>query len=57
MSAIWPYRCTGMIAFVFGVIAAAMASPVELQRRRVDVDEHRPRAEPRTTQPAVAKNE
>ena len=36
-----------MIACVRGVIAAATDAGIEVEGRGIDVDEHRPRAEPR----------
>ena len=34
-----------MIAFVRGVIAAATCAGIDVEGRRIDVDEHRPRAD------------
>ena len=41
MSAGWPYRCTGMMALVRGVIAASSCAGSIVKVARVDVDEHR----------------
>ena len=57
MSALWPNRCTGMIAFVLGVMADAIAAAIDVERRAIDVDEHRARAEPAQWSRRVAKNE
>ena len=44
MSASWPYRCTGRIALVRGVIAASSCAGSIVNEQRIDVDEHRRRA-------------
>ena len=44
MSAGWPYRCTGMMAFVLGVIFSSIRVDVDVVGLRVDVDEHDLRA-------------
>ena len=46
MSALWPNRCTGMMALVCGVIARDRGAGVDVERGRIDVDEDRLRAEP-----------
>ena len=45
MSALRPNRCTGTIAFVRGVMAGDGLRRVDVEGRRIDVDEHRPRAQ------------
>ncbi len=56
MSAGWPYRCTGMIALVRGVIAASTAVGSIVKVLRVDVDEHRRRARCSRSPTTVATN-
>ena len=56
MSAHWPNRCTGMIAFVRGVIADATAAGSRLKLTG-SMSTRTGRAPTRAIDPAVAKNE
>ena len=56
MSALWPNRCTGTIAFVFGVRAAATA-PASILNVAGSMSTNTGRAPTRAIEPAVAKNE
>ena len=56
MSALWPNRCTGMIALVRGVIAAATA-PASMLNVAGSMSTNTGARPPGRSQPAVAKNE
>ena len=56
MSALWPNRCTGMIAFVFGVRADATA-PASILNVAGSMSTNTGRAPSLAIEPAVAKNE
>ena len=55
MSAAWPNRWTGRMAFVRAVTASATCCRIDIQSARIDIDEDRLRAT-RLIASAVAKN-